>query len=771
LEEKVRAMLGAAGPAAQAPSFNPSLGGMLAAPPIQAPAASSPGGVTPQWTAAPAAPAYPLAAPGLADLLNEAVAPLSAAQMPAFRPRKRFRLKKLGVLPVVAASLAMLGFVAVVGTLAYRGGAASRENPSSGLASSSPSPAADPGAARPVQPAVAGAPVSPSGVRPGQSDPAAPTSSIAATSPALENPSNPALVPPMAAENTADESAASKWQPKLRLAFPRGKKNSPLILADGSGQFLFDGFQVTDATTGKSVGKLQDGFSTQFTSWALRALSPDGHLYAVVHKGSGLFGDGGAVAILSSETAEPVGEVEMPHDRIGIQSAVQYVGFLNPDELLLIHRHSAENGAWVCNMTTRKVTKKFSIGDFSAEMTAISPNGEHFLTGTWDGGIQVYDVKKGKPVCQLAMPTRNTPFSDLKGIEFSPDGSQIAACCEGRVVSWNAHGDIEFDYAFSGDTLSQLRGHTGLVWLPDGSGWFVADQYLVLREPKVVVWEVDGNENSRFGREAGPASRFLSKDELLLIRNNIEQREFAVIPVPWELIHHALEAMEPNRAFFRPGDNVQIDLHVGPLTTQNGDVPRHLTEALAGSLGDYNLVQGAPRTVRACYAEVSGNAQSVMIDGVPFALPPLPANVTVSGSRGCLFVQYLVADKSEPVWKAAFDSVRPVSAGVTAAPRSHVLPLLAAVSAAVAAPTFAQFGPRRIIVPRFPMPAPGQPFAPRFGGPPAQPQAPNVPGATGTTVVTTGPLVAILQQLKNTKLPVLVPKDPKAPCLPIVTTF
>ena len=46
-----------------------------------------------------------------------------------------------------------------------------------------------------------------------------------------------------------------------------------------------------------------------------------------------------------------------------------------------------------------------------------------------------------------------------------------------------------------------------------------------------------------------------------------------------------------------------------------------------------------------------------------------------------------------------------------------------------------------------------------------------MPGATGTTVVTTGPLVAILQQLKNTKLPVLVPKDPKAPCLPIVTTF
>ena len=148
---------------------------MLAAPPIQAPAASSPGGVTPT---VPAALTYPLAAPGLADLLNEVPTPLPAVQIPVFRPRKRFRLKKLGVLAWVAASLAMLGFVAVVGTLAYLGGAASRENSSS---------------------------VSLSAILPSTPGPEASGSAVLGTAPSP--PSEPAAIPPSGKNNPRADMA------------------------------------------------------------------------------------------------------------------------------------------------------------------------------------------------------------------------------------------------------------------------------------------------------------------------------------------------------------------------------------------------------------------------------------------------------------------------------------------------------------------------------------------------------------------------------------
>ena len=206
LEEKVREIVGAAGPAAQAPpQFDQSLGGTFAAP---------------QSAAGLAAATYPIAPSGLGDLLNEVAVPTSAMPTPLLRRRKRFRLKKMGVLPWVAVGVAALGFVAIVASLANLGGSANRGNPPPELASSTPSPPSGPAPAASAPPATPGAPVSPSGVQPSQPVPAVPTSanaalpkappaspasvavnpaSVPASPAAVGNSSNPAMAPPAAA--------------------------------------------------------------------------------------------------------------------------------------------------------------------------------------------------------------------------------------------------------------------------------------------------------------------------------------------------------------------------------------------------------------------------------------------------------------------------------------------------------------------------------------------------------------------------------------------
>ena len=102
----------------------------------------------PQWTASPAAPTYPLAPPALSDLLADVVRPNTRnANTGAKAWRKRSHRKKPGIsLPWVAGGLAALGLVVVVWVLAYMGGSARRENPSSGLTNVIPPPTTGPNA-------------------------------------------------------------------------------------------------------------------------------------------------------------------------------------------------------------------------------------------------------------------------------------------------------------------------------------------------------------------------------------------------------------------------------------------------------------------------------------------------------------------------------------------------------------------------------------------------------------------------------------------------
>ncbi len=184
LEAKVGAMVGAAGPAAQAPpQFSSSAAGTFAVP--QAPAAAA------------AASTYPLAP--LGDLLADMPAPLPAARTSPLAPRKRSRLKKMGVLPWVAGGAAALGLVVLVGVLAYVIGSAGHDAPSSGPAIALAPPTSSPGvsastasASLPSPPAQTAA-ISPSG----QSNPSPPVP---------PPPSGPAVPPPPSDPDVAPSS-------------------------------------------------------------------------------------------------------------------------------------------------------------------------------------------------------------------------------------------------------------------------------------------------------------------------------------------------------------------------------------------------------------------------------------------------------------------------------------------------------------------------------------------------------------------------------------
>ncbi len=800
MEQQVCVIVGRGAPAVQAvPQFQQPTGGIFPSPgDVQA--------VLPVWQADPAAAwtaqavpvpgvatvpeAVPLAT-GLAGAIPGLEGAIPGLGAPLLRPYKRFGAKRNGALPWIAAGLGGLGLFAIICVALNMGGSGQRESPPSGLASAvsgsasnrgTAGPKASAGSTRP-QPVIGSATSAPPAAPSAQAGtatagPVAAASAATSAAQSVDFPSNLPSVPATDAPAVPEEPTLPIWQPtNIRRLRPPGEANSPLVLSPGSDLLVFDGVAMKNVKTGKRVGSFQDRYASK-----LQALSPDGRLYAAAHPGGDPFGKPLTLTVLSTEDGSLAGELHMPVNGV-FQSEVKYLRFTGPETLLAV-RGFFDNWVLIYDVGRKKVTNTFQIKDFAPERSAISEDGGYFITGNLNAGIQVYELKRKKPVCTLGVPPGSTGGSNVQGIEFSPDGTEIAACCEGRVVCWNQHGDVVFNCQFFDPSLQTFA--TDLAWLPDGSGWFAANHFLVLREPKAVVWRLVGDQSLISTRREEVRSRFLSKDELLIVRNNATARQMDVVPVPWEMIHRALEGMESKRAYFRPGDNVQLDVHMGPSIATDPQMPTLLMACCRSALASsgYVFVNDAPRTIRVCYAEPPAGAQSVLIDGVPFAVPRATAVVAPSAVRGCLFVNYLVDGRSEPVWKFFLDSAQgdsPPSQGTSHAsidPPPHVVPAHAALQSFAAMETFAAvppfggpFGPPGMrnmpgMPPMGPRPFPGGAFAPPPNVmPPSQAQQPPQPPKPPE------PLATILKRLLEVRPPSLLPKDPKALRLPIVTAM
>jgi WD40 repeat protein len=168
----------------------------------------------------------------------------------------------------------------------------------------------------------------------------------------------------------------------------------------------------------------------------------------------------------------------------------------SPDESLLAIVHNFRMGIIYDGVTFERIRY---FGDMESEPTnqmdsvTWSPNGSLILTGGFNGGVHLWNAADGElmyrfpgslqynPEASFAdLPIQTLPFTWVRSVTFTPDGSQIlSASGDGTVQIW----DIATQTVVSHVQLAPIGA---AAWSPDGT-------MLAYLPPKLVEQAPDGS--------------------------------------------------------------------------------------------------------------------------------------------------------------------------------------------------------------------------------------------------------------------------------------
>ena len=226
---------------------------------------------------------------------------------------------------------------------------------------------------------------------------------------------------------------------------------------------------VWDATTGKEIAHMNDGYAT------FVAFSPDGK-YVV--------SDGGATTnVWEASTGREI--IRMTHDN--------YRGFVafSPDGKYVVS--SSDNGtARVWEATTGKEIAHMMIYDKYIALVAFSPDGKYVVSGSGDGTVRVWEAITGKETARMMHDVNGFVTS----VAFSPNGKYVVSGSnDGTARVWETTTGKEIARM----THSGSDGHVSSVaFSPDGK-YVVSGSY----DGTVRVWEATtGKEIARMTHDS-----------------------------------------------------------------------------------------------------------------------------------------------------------------------------------------------------------------------------------------------------------------------------
>ena len=411
------------------------------------------------------------------------------------------------------------------------------------------------------------------------------------------------------------------------------------------------GNQVWDAKASRPTTTLELPADVRFGD---RIVSADGKWFAAADKSPNQTETG--VIVWSTETGKRVLEVPAMKDEYA--DLIQFAG---EKYLLVGGRHDRKISAW--DVTTGQVIKVLQTPDRRVESDKIrfSPNGRFFATASTNG-IAVTDVPTGKVVGGMAMPPARPAALGvdptarpswafvtawLRGMAFSPDGTEFAAFSTHpvpRLMVWDLKGQLIIDDPIPG--AERVGRGQVFQWLPDKSGWLI-DGKLYDRETRRVVLTA----KVPFASQVQP--HLLGQDQLVGVFGADENLQ--TVPIPWDKIKAATEAMKNGSAFVSPLDPVTVDVAVTGARGDAGETQRVLATAIAERLTQSGLrtAANAGTVVRLKLAESAGETLPIFERQTRFDFRGQDTGRKATEAKGTAVLEIVAAGQSTPLWRSA----------------------------------------------------------------------------------------------------------------------
>lgn len=310
---------------------------------------------------------------------------------------------------------------------------------------------------------------------------------------------------------------------------------------------------------------------------------------------------------LSDPKAEPV-SLEFP-DECRIDQAFFATGnrlialTTRPDDVLLV---------W--DAKTGKPRNSIPLNTTGTVAIALSSDGIYLAVGDWNG-VQVIDLRRSKPVAQMANPlaAQNERFPHVESLAFSADVSELAAVLTGgRLAVWSNRGKLLISHQL---TSIDHVFEEGIAWLPDGSGWFLFNRLLVLRENLIEAMEL--KYPSFYDDTPGCV---LDKDHLLVATGSSSGGALKSVEIPWDEINQAIRDVDPSRnAILYPGQGVSIDVKITSVRHSNAaQATKVLEEAASNRLKAAKLVVGKDQPVLLSIEHSETDGKERTVSDTPF---------------------------------------------------------------------------------------------------------------------------------------------------------
>jgi len=381
---------------------------------------------------------------------------------------------------------------------------------------------------------------------------------------------------------------------------------------------------VCDSVQGHVVQRLEGTYAKDSN----RALSGDGKWFAVTSERSEKKETLVRITVWHTPSGEvlcTVPECPREHEDIVLFSQSRYlmVGGLERGQLDVWDLESREQLAPIAIPVSPYINKN---------SIALTPDGECVATtDPWGEHLVLCNVKSGQTIAELDCPlemlnyrqsrlsaargqpserkpdTKNARsiYKDLKAIEFSPDGQEIAAFsvfpCP-RLLCWNRQGKLVFDEPIGVSRMSPVmeRVQYPLQWLPDGSGWQVGG-VIFDRKSKRPLMRVRSKQYDFI-------VQLLDGNRLLTVYGDA-LTEINVLEIPWTRLRQSLSMIEDGTpAPLRPDRPISVNLEFGTVLGDAEETKQRLMRTVTAQLAANGLrvEEGQATVLRMRFEEKAG---------------------------------------------------------------------------------------------------------------------------------------------------------------------